>query len=55
MTLPPPNVALSQQLENEKIAKMGNGMPGRYPLEFKQEAPRLNESGQSQVPAARAL
>lgn len=34
---------------------MGNGMRGRYTLEFKQEAVRLVESGQSIAEAARSL
>ena len=34
---------------------MRNGKRGRYTLEFKQEAARLVESGQSQAAAARSL
>ena len=34
---------------------MRNGKRGRYTLEFKQEAARLVESGQSQASAARSL
>ncbi len=34
---------------------MTNGKRGRYTLEFKQEAVRLVESGQSQAAAARSL
>jgi transposase len=37
------------------VAKMTQSKRGRYTLEFKQEAARLVESGQSQAAAARSL
>ena len=55
MTLPLQNVSLIELLQQRKGTKMRNGQRARCTLEFKQEAVRLVESGQSIAAAARDL
>jgi transposase len=56
LALLPQNVSLSElPLIADGETSMRNGKRGRYTLEFKQEAVRLVESGQSVAEAARSL
>ena len=55
MTLPVKNVFLAEWFNSVKEKQMMKTSRARYTLEFKQEAVRLVQSGQSIASAARAL
>lgn len=46
---------IGSYFKGERDTKMRNGKRGRHTLEFKQEAVRLVESGQSMASAAHSL